>query len=366
MRSIRTLIVDDSVVFRSQIRAAVEAIPRVVVTGTANTGKIALQKLLQESVDLIILDLEMPEMGGLELLHEMRERGIHSKIIVFSSFSERGAESTLDALRLGASDFVTKPTADDPLQRTIDPSEKIRSLLSDKILSLFQEEAVVSTPVDQQTSPNTSKDSVDWSSFTPNASVIGSSTGGPNALDEIFSRISGPVCCPILIVQHMPPLFTANLAERIGKISGIPAAEGKHFELLQPNRIYVAPGGFHMRLTGSQGAVRIILDQGPLEHSVRPAVDPLFVSASQIFGHGCLGIILTGMGEDGKVGSKEIKNAGGRIMIQDRKSSVVFGMPGAVYADGNYDQVADPKTIANHLHMISGIDPMKKRGTVDV
>lgn len=355
MGIVRTLIVDDSVVFRSQISAALEGIPGVIVGGIAATGKIALQKLLQDRFDLIILDLEMPEMSGIELLEQMREREIYAKVIVFSAFSERGAEITLDALRLGASDFVTKPSADDPEIRDLDPREKIRRLLAEKIRELFAERAVISNLMGQSLLGSTKKSRpvVHWEAFAPKVIVIGSSTGGPNALEEIFSHIPASIPCPILIAQHMPPVFTASLADRIGKVCGIPTAEGQDLEFLEPNRIYVAPGNFHMQLSGSAQSTRIQLSQGPMEHSVRPAVDPLFVSAARIFGKRCLGIILTGMGEDGKIGSGAIKNAWGKVVIQDQASSIVFGMPGAVFAAGTYDQVADLKTIAKIIGTIS-------------
>jgi len=183
----------------------------------------------------------------------------------------------------------------------------------------------------------------------PKVIVIGSSTGGPTVLESIFSRISGPLRCPILITQHMPPIFTATLAERIQKISGIPTFEAKQDQVIVSGSIYVAPGNFHMRIKNENGVLKTALDQGPLENSVRPAVDPLFQSAANLYGSGCLGMVLTGMGADGKLGAERIKQAGGAVLIQSEESCVVFGMPGAVMSVGAYDQILSPDQIVDLL-----------------
>jgi two-component system chemotaxis response regulator CheB len=185
--------------------------------------------------------------------------------------------------------------------------------------------------------------------YQPKIIVIGSSTGGPTVLESIFSRITGPLRCPILIAQHMPPVFTASLAERIQKVSGIPTYEAKHNQVIDPGSIYVAPGNFHMRIKNENGVLITALDQGPLENSVRPAVDPLFQSAANLYGSGCLGIVLTGMGADGKLGAERIKETGGAVLIQSEESCVVFGMPGAVMAVGAYDQILSPDQIVEIL-----------------
>ena len=335
--------------------------------GVAPTGKIALQKLTQNQVDLVILDLEMPEMSGKELLAELRKKAIYPKIIVFSSYSQRGAEVTLDALRLGASDFVPKPSGDIPEDQPRDPKDRIRVLLSDKILNLFEIEPAKPihkyTPsIETHKKEETPTPTAPWTPIYPKAIVIGSSTGGPSALEDIFSRISAPVSCPIFIVQHMPPLFTATLAERLQKISGIPAAEGKHNEFAQPNRIYIAPGDFHMRLVQGTEGVLITLNQDPLEHSVRPAVDQLFVSAAKIFKSSLFGIVLSGMGQDGLIGATEIRSSGGKVMIQNKESCVVFGMPGAIFAAGAYDKIGDLQVISQTISEAVGdmIQPLSE------
>jgi two-component system chemotaxis response regulator CheB len=232
-------------------------------------------------------------------------------------------------------------------------SEELKELLVPRLTALFNEES--KEKLEQKSSmslnpaPQKQFPTVIWEVFQPKVVVIGSSTGGPTALEKIFSSIQGPVRCPILIVQHMPPVFTATLAERLGKISNIPAGEAKHLEILQNNRIYVAPGNFHMLLSLHGNDVRFILDQGPTLNFVRPSVDLLFSSAAKIYQNKCFGIILTGMGEDGKMGANEVKRMGGCVMIQNKESSVVFGMPGAVFSSGAFDKMGDLNEISSTL-----------------
>ncbi|MFM8315656.1 MAG: CheB methylesterase domain-containing protein, partial [Deltaproteobacteria bacterium] len=171
--------------------------------------------------------------------------------------------------------------------------------------------------------------------------LIGCSTGGPDALDKLFQNFPRPLDIPIIIVQHMPPVFTASLARRIQNLTGIPCAEGQQWEIVSPNRIYIAPGDFHMTLTQNDSQVRIRLDQGPKVQGVRPAVDNLFLSAVKIYGASCLGVVLTGMGEDGLQGAHAIKKAGGGLLIQSAESCVVFGMPGAIFKTGIHDKILD-------------------------
>lgn len=357
MRKVKILIADDSAIYRSSIRTALQGIPWVEVVGTASNGKIALERINQTPPDLLILDLEMPEMDGLQTLSELARLGFTCKVLVFSSLSKRGAEITMEALRLGASDFISKPNGSDTSGGS--PAEMVKALLEPKIIALFPDLGETNPTPESKSSPQVVSESSSYPKATiafmgPKVILIGSSTGGPSALEKIFSRISPPVSCPIVITQHMPPIFTATFAERLSRISGVPAAEGKDGEPLQNNRIYVAPGNYHMRLTGTADDVRIALDQGPLIHSVRPAVDPLFSSAAAIFGNRCLAFVLTGMGADGCDGTVSIKEAGGGVVIQNQESCVVFGMPGAVFARGAYDKIADLDGIADILIGFSG------------
>lgn len=371
MNKIKVLVIDDSTVFRSQVRLALQDVEGVEVVGSASNGAVALDQIALCSPDLLTLDLEMPVMDGVQTIQEMRKRGFRQKIIVFASTSRQSSEATRVAMRLGASDYLCKPKL-----RAIDaangkqPSDLIRDILVPKIRRLQQSGETAPVPdlspfehsnddrgsdgpdvesAAPRTAPNGVYPSIIWDLFNPKIIVIGSSTGGPNALEEVFSHLRGPVSCPIFITQHMPPIFTASLAERLEKLSGIPAAEAKHLEVAKPNRIYVAPGDYHMSLGTAHGGLEIHLDQGPLQNSVRPAVDPLFLSAARNFKERCLGIVLTGMGEDGRIGAQAVKQHGGAIVIQSAESCVVFGMPGAIFRDGAYDRVGDLKEISDLL-----------------
>ncbi len=355
MKLVRVIVADDSVVYRTQIKAALSRLSWVEVVGTAANGKIAIDLLEQTKADLLTLDLEMPTMDGIQTLKELSLKNISPKVLVFSSASKRGAEITFEALRLGAHDFIAKPGPSAPgavasFENRTDPSTLILEMLEPKIKGLFPDvefNALASQVKTEAKSGGYQK--LDWELFRPRILVIASSTGGPTVLEKIFQDLSAPVDCPILITQHMPPVFTATLAERIQKISGIPAREGIHGEVLEKNRIYIAPGNYHMSLTGSKENATIVLDQGPLVNSVRPAADPMFESAARIFGSQCLGIVLTGMGADGRDGAVKVKEANGMIIIQERESCIVFGMPGAVMDAQAYDRMQTPDGIISSI-----------------
>ncbi len=338
----RVLIVDDSVVYRSQIRAALEGEPLIEVVGVASNGKIALEMLEQKSVDVVTLDMEMPVLNGLETLKEIRAKNHNVKVIVFSSLTVRGSEAALDALTHGAQDFVTKPTGAEGSMS--DAAAGIKRSLVPKILQFLVNKESVAAP----SRPAPVKDPIhqlpqqflrkELATFHPSAVVIASSTGGPSAHEELFSALHGELRCPIFIAQHMPPVFTATFAKRIQQISGIPCAEGIQGEVVQ-NKIYVAPGDYHMTLGQVNGAITIQLDKKPQRNSVRPAADFLFESAAALYRGKCMSVVLTGMGEDGLDGARAVKAQGGGVMIQSEASCVVFGMPGAVWRAGLQDGV---------------------------
>ena len=342
---IKVLIADDSVVYRSQIRSALTAIPRVELVGASSSGKLTLERLSSGGVDLVILDLEMPEMGGIETLRELRRLGHSCKVLIFTSNSASSAELTLEALKLGATDFINKP---DSSGGGADPARRIREILEPKIQSFFPEKALDPEAMDA-IPPSSSYPQVHWDLLKPKIILIGSSTGGPGVLEKIFAEVRPPLACPIVIAQHMPPVFTATFAHRLSSISGIPAREAEHGKPLEPGCIHVAPGDHHLTLTGSPELVKMHLDQGPKVHSVRPAVDPLFRSAAKIFKTRCLAFVLTGMGADGRDGAIAVKQHGGAVVIQSEKTCVVFGMPGAVHAAGAFDRIASPAEIISIL-----------------
>ena len=357
----RVLIVDDSVVFRSQLKNCLEGQVGISVTGAAANGKIALDKLEQTACDLITLDLEMPEMNGLEFLEEKRRRKLLQKVIVFAAPNKEGGEQVLAALAAGADDFIAKPASANSLDEAL---EGIRRELLPKILQFkkrqdLQKSTARDTSVPLPDVPAQARVAkfplVILETFKPRVVVIASSTGGPTALERLFSTLNGQqVNVPILIAQHMPPNFTDSLAKRLETLSGVPAAEGKAGEPLLPGRIYVAPGDFHMSIgrqpEGHKAIIKI--DQGPKRNSVRPAADFLFEAAAREFGATAAGFVLTGMGEDGKEGALAIKRATGAMMIQDRDSSVVWGMPGAVHDVGAFDREGNLDECAKILRMM--------------
>lgn len=356
----RLLIVDDSVVFRSQIKAAVESVMMPQAIGVAQNGKIALQKLAQERYDVMTLDLEMPEMNGMEVLHEIKRLKLPVKTVVFAAQTARGAKGALEALRLGAVEVVAKP--DGGASSLHEALEQVKQQLIPILRQFSQDQAPYpessksserAANVDSTSIPSPA--SSVWQSkvletFRPKVVVIGSSTGGPTALDTLFAKVRPPLSVPIFVVQHMPPIFTDSLAQRLQTITGVKAAEAKQGEQVEPNRIYVAPGDYHMGVVHGASGIVIKLDQGPKRCHVRPAVDVLFEDVASIYEHHVMGFILTGMGEDGMRGAKAIKTHGGGIMIQDKETSVVWGMPGAVHSAGAFDKMG---SIEECSHMLT-------------
>lgn len=359
---IKVLVVDDSVVFRSQITGALSGNPVIEIVGSAPNGTLALKKLAQLSVDVVTLDMEMPDMNGIEVLREIKKQGFPVRVIIFSSQTQRGAEAALLALSAGADDVVAKPSGEGLTPETA--TQKIRELLLPKVLQFRSKtpdshsSPVNDTPIQSwtpSTLPPSTSSKRDLGQFLPAAVVIGSSTGGPAALERIFKNLRGPLQVPIFIVQHMPPVFTEILAKRLSDVSGIPASEGKSGMVAVPNHIYIAPGDFHMTLDKVEQGVRISLNQAPQRNSVRPAVDYLFESAARIYKAGCLGIVLTGMGEDGLVGARAIRENNGPIVIQDKDSCVVFGMPGAIFGANEYDQIGNLEYITAMLNRLTKV-----------
>lgn len=354
----KVLVVDDSVVFRTQIKAALEGVAEVEVVGAASNGKIALQKMKEKPVDLITLDMEMPELDGISTIRELRKTDKKTRVIVFSAHTEAGSERTLQALNEGADDFVTKPSgggtninnAAEMIGKVLVP--KIRQFVRSRVPEVESKTTKGSSRPGayQQKSPGVFEfDKKDLDLFKPSAVVIGSSTGGPAALETVFRDLEGcELRIPIIIVQHMPPIFTASLAKRLSSITGIPAAEAKDGEVME-KRIYVAPGDYHLRMEKEGEKIIFRLDQGVERNYVRPAVDNLFEPAAEIFGPMLMGFVLTGMGEDGRDGCVEIKKRSGGVMIQSRESCVVFGMAGKVHEAGAYDAIGGLNLISARL-----------------
>lgn len=324
------LIVDDSAVVRRILSLALSKYPNFNIAGTAVNGLEAVEFIKEKKPDLVLLDVEMPIMDGITALKEIRKFNPHIPIIIFSSLTQKGAVTTIDALTNGASDYVAKPSNMTDIENAM---QSIDQILIPKINSLLQRNAINTAPP-QFTKLPSAQAPFFLKQTDPlkkiHAICIGVSTGGPSALNILFKSWQHPFTVPIFIVQHMPPKFTDLLAQRLSEIGVIPVAEPYDGEEAQPGKAYIAPGGMHMELTRNGARVFIKVHDGPLENSCRPSVDVLFRSAATAYGDNLLAVVLTGMGSDGMLGAAEIRNKHGYVIAQDENSSVVWGMPGAV------------------------------------
>lgn len=352
-RPITVLVVDDAVVIRRVLNDVLTSDPALRVVGTAANGRIALQKLEQLRPDVVTLDFEMPELSGLETLKAIRETHPQLPVIMFSSVTERGASQTVEALACGASDYVTKPSQ---ATSVADAQQRIREQLIPKIKALCGRRAPLTQPQTQARSgarPTGSSGKLTAlprpSTRPPDAVVIGVSTGGPNALAELLPALPKDLDVPVLIVQHMPPMFTRMLAERLHQQSALSVVEAQTNMVLEPGTVYIAPGDFHMTVSRRGNVVATVLNQDPQENSCRPAVDVLFRSAAAVFGERLLAVVLTGMGQDGLRGAEEVRRSGGRVLAQDQATSVVWGMPGFVAEAGLAEAVLPLPKIAGEI-----------------
>jgi two-component system chemotaxis response regulator CheB len=335
MNRIRVLIVDDSVAIRSVLRQMISSEPDLEVAGVAANGKIAVEMLDQVSPDLVTLDIEMPEMDGLQTLSAIRETHPHLPVVMFSTLTERAAVATLQALALGASDYVTKPANARPGQGL----HVIREQLMPKIRVLCRKERILLPVARPSSAP--------FAEIT--AIAIGASTGGPNALSAVLPLLPSSLPVPVFVVQHMPPIFTRFLAERLDRECKLPVRELTDGDLVVPGQVSIAPGDYHMTLQKEAAAVRLRTTQSVPENSCRPSVDVLFRSVACVYGSGALAVILTGMGQDGFRGCQAIREHGGTVLAQDEASSVVWGMPGYVANAGLAHRVLPLDQIAGEI-----------------
>jgi two-component system chemotaxis response regulator CheB len=341
MRRIRVLIADDAVVVRRMLGDILAGDAALEVAGAAANGRIALAKIPQVNPDVVILDVEMPEMDGLETLKALRRTHPFLPVIMFSTLTQRGAAATFDALSLGANDYVTKPANVGSAHRAI---EQIRGELIPKIKMFGAKAARLEFPAALRPSPVAIPVAQHLAAPFRHAGkvevvAIGVSTGGPNALTELIPAFSSDFPVPIVIVQHMPAIFTKLLAERLGARANIRVEEGAPGQAVQAGHAFIAPGNYHMVVQRHDGTVRIETNQDSAENSCRPAVDVLFRSVAETYGAGALGVVMTGMGQDGLRGSQRIREAGGQVFVQDEATSVVWGMPGFVAKAGLADKV---------------------------
>ncbi len=345
MPKLRVLVVDDAVVVRRLVSDALNADPELEVCGTASNGKLALDLLPQLAPDAVTLDVEMPELDGLSTLKELRKKWPRLPVIMLSALTEKGASVTLDCLAAGASGYVTKPAGVGSMAAAV---ERVRGELAPMLKALCQRKSPGGSSLSQR--PMVARPKVPGVA-RPNAEIvaIGVSTGGPNALAEVIPALPATLGVPVVVVQHMPPVFTRLLAERLASKSAVPVSEAIDGETLRPGHVYIAPGDFHMTLHRHGNDVRIALNQEPPENSCRPAVDPLFRSVSALYGGKCLGVVLTGMGKDGLRGCEVMREQGAQILAQDEETSVVWGMPGFVAREGLADEVLPLSRVAPEI-----------------
>jgi len=355
-RKLRILIVDDSTVMRSLLRCVIMADAGLEVAGAAGDGETALGVLESLHPDLVLLDVEMPVMDGLVTLRRLRAQGHKMPVIMCSSLTQRGAKVTIEALACGASDYVAKPAGQTSREGAIkalsqDLIPKIRAL------SIQQQQAFpggTRPPLFPPLAPPLATQAI---CSNPTALAIGVSTGGPAALDILLPALPPVFALPVLVVQHMPELFTKLFAERLNGRCRLPAHEAVEGEPVRPGTIYIAKGNWHMEVlagtsTGSPATLR--LTQGPPENHCRPAVDVLFRSMASVYGPGALAVVLTGMGSDGMLGCRAVREHGGSVLAQDQATSTVWGMPGAVAQAGLAHKVLPLDAIAGEIVRTAG------------
>jgi two-component system chemotaxis response regulator CheB len=355
----RVMVVDDSAIARGIVTRALSDEPDIRVVASVPNGLMALKALGNQQIDVAVLDIEMPELDGLSALPRMLELDPQLKVIMVSAASQNDADISLKTMAMGAADYVEKPRAG------LGGAGAFYAELVRKVRqhgSTDTRKRVISRAVRQAKPTLADVASVAAPTFsrkkifpTPDLIAIGSSTGGPQALAEVLKNLDPSLTQPILITQHMPATFTALLAQHMTRYSGRPATEAQDGERIEPGHIYIAPGGKHLVVEqAAAGGTIIRLDDGPAENSCKPAVDPMLRSLARIFGDRLLTIILTGMGSDGLKGCEAVVHAGGRVLAQDRETSVVWGMPGAVAQAGLCREVLPLQQIGPAIMRIAG------------
>ncbi|MDP9204479.1 MAG: chemotaxis response regulator protein-glutamate methylesterase [Gemmatimonadota bacterium] len=349
------LVVDDSAFMRKLISEMIDESGDYRVVGTARDGIDALEQIRALAPDIVTLDIEMPRLDGLQALDQIMKELPRPVVMLSAAGSERGNEMTLRALDRGAVEFVRKPSGPISIDLLAVRGELISALNAARAVNMtgVRTPSTPAAPVSPEISSRKSTTSVE------RLVAIAASTGGPRALGEIIPRLPQNLDAAVLIVQHMPREFTRTLSHRLNIMSPLTVSEAEDGEPVRSNRVYLAPGGFHMRVDGEVGNATIRLDSAPTVWGVRPAADPLFVSVAEIFGPAAIGVILTGMGRDGAEGLRRIREAGGLGIVQDRDSSIIYGMPQAALALAGADRVV---TVQNMPRVIRELCRAKRRG----
>ena len=328
---VRAMVVDDSAVIRTVLTRALESDPAIKVVASAGNGQRAIDLLSRTEADVVVLDIEMSVMDGITALPRLIAVRPGIQIVMASTLTRKNADIGMRALAAGAADYIARPTTEE-----LDNAEDFKRELIAKVKALAQvaRRRRAAAPTVAKLRPTGTPVLRQAGQHPVQVIVIGSSTGGPQALFAMLKAMPANFPLPILIAQHMPPTFTAILADQIQQASGLPSAEGRDGEAVRPGRVYVAPGGIHMTVA-AKGITRVVkLVDSPPENFCRPAVDPLWRSAAAVYGPASFAVMLTGMGQDGLKGAEAIVAAGGSVIAQDEATSVVWGMPGAVAKAG--------------------------------
>jgi two-component system, chemotaxis family, protein-glutamate methylesterase/glutaminase len=359
-RRIRVMIVDDSVVVRGLFARWVEAETDLELAASLRTGREAVNQLERADPDVVVLDIDMPDLDGMAALPQLLAKKPDLIVIMASTLTRRNAEISLRALSLGATDYIPKPDT----KREVTTSITFRRELIEKIRQLGLRAKRFRAPPLHPVHPVPEARPVDWRAMVqrpeivlrpmpaapPRVLLIGASTGGPQALNAVLGHVAGLFDrVPVLITQHMPPTFTVIMAEHLTRLLNRPVHEGIDGEPVNAGGIYIAPGGKHMRVTRRDGTAVIALDDNPPINFCKPSVDPLFASAAEVWGAKVLALVLTGMGADGLQGAKALVAAGGHVLAQDEATSVVWGMPGQVAHAGLASAVVPLNEIAPKL-----------------
>ncbi len=335
METVRVLVVDDSAVARRLVVEALAGERAVRVVATAANGAEALARVDDSEPDVVVLDVEMPGLDGLGVLRLLRARRPDLAVVMFSIATPRGAEATLAALRLGAADCIEKPRT----SSRDEARELIAAQLAPRLRALGL--------------PARESGAFDLASpgrMRPRAIVVAASTGGPDALERMLVALPADLPAPVLVVQHMPAVFTRWFAARLDRTVALSVAEARDGDVATPGTVWIAPGGRHLAVASeSSDTVRLVVHDGPAEQACRPAADVLFVSAARVFDRATLGVVLSGMGRDGLSGCRAVRKCGGRVFVQSRSSCVVWSMPGAVAAEGLAEVADAPEALADRI-----------------
>ena len=348
MPQLRVLVADDSLAFRSILVDSLKKLPAARIVALAGNGQEAIDKFNDSSPDVITLDVEMPVLDGFQVLEKLRPRLGQTAVIMVSAMTHRSAGATIRALELGAFSFITKPEETSP--------DKNREILRQQLSAVFDAIAAKRAPAPAEAAPAMASPSLRKNAAQPKIIGIGTSTGGPHALTEVLPRLPASLSVPVVVVQHMPPLFTASLAETLAAKCAVKVVQADHGMILQAGTVYIAPGGRHLRVADDGPATpkRIELTMDPPEHFCRPSVDYMFRSLAATYRAHAVGVILTSMGQDGAQGLLAMRQAGATTIGQDAATCTVYGMPREAYQLGAVELQLPLDRIAERIAKLAG------------